>query len=95
MAPYASALVCLGRRSEADSVVRAAIADSARRYVNPVAVAGGLLALGDRDGAMRWLERSADERTVWAMLIHVWPYLEPLRGDPRFVALERRLGLLP
>jgi len=92
---YVSALVCLGRRSEADSVVRAAVADSARRYVNPVAVAAALLALGDRDGAMRWLERGADERSLWVMQIHVWPWFEPLRGDPRFEALKRRLGLLP
>jgi serine/threonine-protein kinase len=92
---YVEALVCLGRRAEADSVVRAAIADTSRRYVNPVTVAVGLLALGDRDGAMRWLERGADERTWWIMLIHVREDLAPLREDPRFQALERRLGLQP
>jgi len=95
LTPYVDVLVCLGRRSEADSVVRAAVADSARRYVNPVAVAGALMALGDRDGAMRWLERGADERTVWVTQIQSWPWFEPLRGDPRFEALKRRLGLLP
>jgi TolB-like protein len=94
-ADYIRALLCFGHRGDADSVVRAWIADTARFYVNPVSVAGGLLALGDRDGALRWLERGADERTYWVMLIHLLPYLEPLRVDPRFVALERRLGLLP
>jgi hypothetical protein len=92
---YVEALVCLGRRAEADSVVRAAIADTARRFVNPVSVGIGLLALGDRDGAIRWLERGADERTWWAMLIHRFEDLAPLRGDPRFEALKRRLGLQP
>ena len=92
---YVEALVCLGRRAEADSVVRAAIADTAQRFVNPVSVGIGLLALGDRDGAIRWLERGADERTWWAMLIHLFEDLAPLRGDPRFRALERRLGLQP
>jgi len=91
--PYVRALVCLGRRDEADGVVRAAIADTSRRYVNPVVVAVGLLALGDRDGAMRWLERGADERTWWIMLIHLREDLAPLRDDPRFQALQRRLGL--
>jgi TolB-like protein len=92
---YVASLVCLGRRAEADSIVRAAIADSLRSFVNPVTVAMSLLALGDRDGAMQWLERGADERSWWAMLIHVWSDLAPLHDDPRFVALERRLGLLP
>jgi hypothetical protein len=93
--PYVLALVCLGRRAEADSVVRAAIADTSKRYVNPVVVAVGLLALGDRDGAMRWLERGADERTWWMTFIHVREDLAALRDDPRFQALERRLGLQP
>ena len=92
---YIPSLTCLGRRAEADSIVRAAIADSSRRFVNPVTVAMCLLALGDRDGAMQWLERGADERSWWAMLIHVWSNFAPLRGDPRFQALERRLGLQP
>jgi len=92
---YAVALACLGRRAEADSVVRAVIADTAGAYVNPVWVAWGLLALDDRDGAIRWLERGAEERTAWVMWIHLDPDLAPLRGDPRFVALERRLGLEP
>jgi TolB-like protein len=92
---YAVALACLGRRAEADSVVRAVIADTAGGYVNPVWVAWGLLALDDRDAAIRWLERGAEERTAWVMFIHLDPDFAPLRGDPRFVALERRLGLEP
>ena len=92
---YVEALTCLGRRAEADSIVRAEIADTTHRYVNPVGVAWQLVALGDRDGAIQWLERGAEERTAWVMWIHVAPELAALRGDPRFVALERRLGLEP
>jgi len=90
---YVHALVCLGRRAEADSVVRAAVADTAQRYVNPISVGIGLLALGDRDAAIRWLERGADERTWWAMLIDRFEDLAPLHGEPRFEVLKRRLGL--
>ena len=92
---YISSLVCLGRRAQADSIVRAAIADSSRSFLNPVTVAMSLLALGDHAGAMQWLERGADERSAWAMYLHVWSDFAPLRDDPRFQALERRLGLLP
>ena len=92
---YVPALVCLGRRAEADSLVRAVIADTAHHYVSAASVAAGLLALGDRDGALAWLERAADERSWWAMLLEGWPELAPLHGDPRYEALRRRLGLAP
>lgn len=86
-------LLCLGRPAAADSVVRAMIGDSARRYVNPVGVARSLATLGDRDGALRWLERGVDEHTSWVMMLHLDPAFTAMRGDPRFRALLRRLGL--
>ena len=92
---YVTALGCLGRRAEADSIYRVELGDTARGYVNPVVQAWGLMGLGDHDGAIRWLERGADERSGWVMFIHLDPRFAPLRGDPRFVALERRLGLEP
>ena len=92
---YVKALLCLGRRASADSVVRAFLADTAARYVNTEAVASALMALGDRDGAMRWLERGADERTFWVMGLRTDHQYAPLHDDPRFLALERRLGLIP
>jgi len=90
---YVRALACLGRRAEADSVIRAAIADTTRRYVNSLSVATMLMGVGDSDGALRWLERAADERTMWVMFIPLEPDFAPLRDDSRFQALERRLGL--
>ncbi len=91
----ARALVCLGRRPEAESVVSAFIADTARRFMDPVLLALAPVALGDSDGAIRWLERAADEHSGWVEWINFEPDFAPLRSDPRFVALERRLGLQP
>jgi serine/threonine protein kinase len=48
--------------------------------------------LGERDQALRYLERAYEERlTVLAYLL-IDPRLAPLRDDPRFVALAGRLG---
>jgi hypothetical protein len=53
------------------------------------------LALGQVDAAFRWLERAADDREPLVIYLAVDPLYEPLRADPRFAALLRRLGLEP
>ena len=46
------------------------------------------LALGENDQALEWLEKDAREQTGFEInFIKVDPYLDPLRGDPRFKAL--------
>src|SRR5712691_11193452 len=49
--------------------------------------------LGDKEQAFAWLEKSYEEhrdRMVW---LNVDPLLDPLRSDPRFHDLVRRVGL--
>ncbi|MEO8276972.1 MAG: protein kinase [Thermoanaerobaculia bacterium] len=57
-------------------------------------VIGGLLAqAGERDKALHWLERGVEEH-AWDMAgLAVAPDYRNLRGDPRFTALLRRVGL--
>jgi tetratricopeptide (TPR) repeat protein len=65
-----------------------------KRYVEPYGIALGCAGLGDRDGAMEWLENAYREHSVWLAL---WgngdPRLDVLREDSRFQDLLRRLGL--
>jgi hypothetical protein len=49
--------------------------------------------LGDKDQAFAWLERSYDERRIRMQWLNVDPLLAPLRGDPSFHDLARRVGL--
>lgn len=51
--------------------------------------------LGDKDEAFRWLEEAYQLRSTWMPWIHVDPSLDPLRSDPRFSALLKRMGLTP
>jgi hypothetical protein len=51
------------------------------------------IGLGDVDGAFRWLERAYTERSNIMRGLKVNPSLDPLRGDPRFADLLRRVGL--
>jgi hypothetical protein len=46
------------------------------------------LALGEKDQALEWLEKDERERSGFEInFIKVDPYLDALRGDPRFQAL--------
>ncbi len=65
----------------------------ARPYVSPVAFATICLGLGEVDEAMTWSERCVDERRGWPVYFRVNPVVDPLRGNPRFVALIERMGL--
>jgi hypothetical protein len=50
-------------------------------------------ALGEKDEAFYWLERAYQERTGMLYLLKVHPLADPLRDDPRFKDLLRRIGL--
>jgi TolB-like protein/Tfp pilus assembly protein PilF len=49
--------------------------------------------LGDNEQAFAWLERAYQERRERLVWLNVDPLLEPLRSDPRFHDLVRRVGL--
>ena len=50
------------------------------------------LALGDKDQAITWLERSYQSReSMEISLIKINPFLDPLRGDPRFERLANQV----
>ncbi len=65
----------------------------------PVNIATVYAALGDKDRAFYWLEQGYKRRGhcsgVPIMEIKVYPGLDPLRSDPRFTDLLRRMGLAP
>jgi len=50
--------------------------------------------LGDKDQTFEWLEKAFEERdSAWFPMMKVSPMSDPLRSDPRFQDLMRRLGL--
>jgi len=48
-------------------------------------------ALGDKDQAMNWLQKGYEGRFNPSVLLR--PGFDPLRSDPRFQELVRRIGL--
>ena len=49
-------------------------------------------ALGDNDRAFAWLERGYLARNGLLVWIAFNPRIDPLHGDPRFVAFLRRMA---
>ncbi len=49
--------------------------------------------LGEKDKAFAELNKSYENREYFMILLKVDPRLDPLRSDPRFQDLLRRVGL--
>ncbi|MGH9902375.1 MAG: tetratricopeptide repeat protein, partial [Pyrinomonadaceae bacterium] len=49
--------------------------------------------IGEHDRAFEWLEKAYREHSFWMPYLKVHPHLDPLRPDPRFTDLLRRVGL--
>ena len=88
----ARALAELGRGDEARRIALALEEEAEQRYVRGEEIAGIWAALGDRDRAFRWLDRAYEERSA-GMPFLAYPMYDPLRSDPRFQALVRKVGL--
>jgi tetratricopeptide (TPR) repeat protein len=84
-----------GRRAEAKHVLATLERRAKTGVVQPYCFALVHVALGDREEALRWLERGADERTTEITFIKVDPAWDPIREEPRFVRLLAQLGLAP
>ncbi len=88
LALLAHAEVSIGKQNEARQILAQLTEEAKTRYVPAYAFAVIHLALGEKDQALDWLEKAARGHDgLFINLIKVDPYLDPLRGDPRFEAL--------
>jgi tetratricopeptide (TPR) repeat protein len=83
-----------GNRDEAQKALAELTARSKKRYLSPIYLAAIYTGLGDRDNAMQWLEKAFNERTEYLIFFNVEPMADPLRSDPRFQNLLKRIGLI-
>ncbi len=84
-----------GKKNEAQRVLARLKDNAQRRFISPYGIAMLYLGLGDKEQAFIWLNRAYDERDNWLNYLKVEPRLDPLRTDPRFIDLVRRVGLEP
>ncbi len=95
IASLARAYATFGKRPAALKLLDDLRSVSTRRYVAPFWFAEIYVGLGDKDRAFEWLERGYQEHDIMMPLMKVCPLCDPLRSDPRFASLIRRMGLTP
>ena len=88
---YANAIV--GKKHKALSLLREMEDLSRRQYVSPVFFAWVHIALEQNDQAMECLEKAYEERAPLLPCACSFPWFDPLRSDPRFRDLLKRMKL--
>jgi eukaryotic-like serine/threonine-protein kinase len=82
-----------GRQSDAERVLQGLLKRAGQSYVSPFDIALIYTALGQKDTAFTWMAKAVAERSTWLVYTKWEPRLDPLRRDPRFRDLLRRIGL--
>ena len=82
-----------GQITEAHAAIHQLLETEKSSPVDPIALAQACAGIGDKDHALSWLEKAYAQHSNGLTSLKVDPAYNPLRGDPRFQDLLRRVGL--
>ena len=83
------------RKTEARKILAELQRLSEHSYVPAHDMALVYAGLGEKDNAFAWLDKAYEEHSFNLSHLKVEPRFDPLRSDPRFADLLRRIGLPP
>jgi tetratricopeptide (TPR) repeat protein len=92
LASLAHAQARFGQQARAREVLTTLTERSRKAYVPSYYFVLVHAGLGEQDRAFEWLERAYQERSTVLSYLRLDPRLAPLRSDPRYADLVRRLG---
>ncbi len=84
-----------GNRAKAQEIIRKLKMHAAKQNHGCYEVALVYAGLGEKDRAFEWLEKAYQVRDKGMTFLKVDPALDPLRSDPRFQDLLRRMNFPP
>jgi TolB-like protein/DNA-binding winged helix-turn-helix (wHTH) protein/Flp pilus assembly protein TadD len=93
VAPLGHAYALAGNRREARKILKTLSDRAKKSYVSPFDIALIYAALGEKNKAFALLDKAAAEHSTFLVYSKWEPRLDPLRSDPRFQILLRRIGL--
>jgi eukaryotic-like serine/threonine-protein kinase len=64
-------------------------------YVPPYSIGVLYANLGEKDHAFEYLQKAYEQGSIYASFLKVDPELDPIRSDPRYKELLRKMELLP
>jgi TolB-like protein len=82
-----------GRKSEAINELNKLQAAANSRYIPASYFAILWIGLGEKDQAFTWLNRGYQERSEHVLYLGIEPLVDPLRSDPRFALLLKKIGI--
>ena len=82
-----------GRDTESQAAVEQLTTASRSRYVPAYQMAAAYSGRADREPVFHWLEKTYEERSEILSWLRIDPFWDPIRSDPRFDDLARRVGL--
>jgi TolB-like protein/DNA-binding winged helix-turn-helix (wHTH) protein/Tfp pilus assembly protein PilF len=91
-AALAHAYAAVGRRAEAQKILREWLRQPETRYVSPYMIAAVYAGLGGKDKAFEYLDKAYQERSSdLSYFLRADLRMDSLRSDPRFHGLMRRI----
>jgi eukaryotic-like serine/threonine-protein kinase len=92
-AALAQTLAIAGKRKRAVKILGDLTKLAKQKYVSPYFLAGIHIGLREAERAMEYLEKAYEDHSHWLIYLHIDPSIDPLRDEPRFQHLLRRVGL--
>ena len=83
----------MGRKGDARRIANELEKASKRSYVSPDHIAAIYANLNERDKAFEWLEKAYEARSSSMAGFQLFPEYDPIRSDPRFIALLKKVGV--
>jgi len=90
-ASIAHAFARSGDRRTAEKILGELLAESKRKYISPYDIAVIYAGLDDKERAFEGLNRACEEHSGFLLFVSSDPRFKPLRPDPRFQDLLRRM----
>lgn len=82
-----------GKKKNAEGVLEKLQRAANKGFVAPVQFAWIYIGLGEKEEALKWLERAYDEQTATLNVLKVAPEYDSLRDEPRFQKILKKMGL--
>ena len=83
----------LGKQNEAQTIIKELEEKFSKQQADGRDIAVVYVGLGDKDQAFAWLEKAFQYHSFFLAGLRLEPSLDPLRSDPRWSDLQRRVGM--
>jgi tetratricopeptide (TPR) repeat protein len=88
----AHALAVMGAKGDAERILDRLLNQIRERNVPSLAIAMMHLGLGNTAEAIEWIQRGYEQRSCWLVYLNVDPIFDPIRRDPRFQSVLKRMN---